>query len=110
MSGAVDAVEAIPDWAVLTAAVATIVTALGVIWRNALRPLVQGVTKIADRIEIVNEVPEKLETLAFSVTALARTVERIDRRTRQLEPNAGTSMADKVARIERNTEPKEQPS
>lgn len=99
----------IPVWVTYTVAAASFLTACGVIWRKALRPLVNGVTKIADRIEIVNEVPEKLATLTHSVSVLARTVDRIDKRTRELEPNAGSSMHDRIRRIDEALPPKENP-
>jgi hypothetical protein len=104
-------------WVEAAVAAAAFVTACGVLWRKLLRPLVAGVTKIADRIEIVNEVPEKLRNLTVTVGNLNLTVNRIDtrlmrleepvhdiaERTKTLEPNAGQSMHDRVKRIDENT-------
>jgi hypothetical protein len=108
-------------WVEAAVAAAAFVTACGVLWRKLLRPLVAGVTKIADRIEIVNEVPEKLRDLAVNVEDLNLTVNRIDtrlmrleqpvreidERTKTLEPNAGMSMHDRVKRIDEKTQESE---
>jgi hypothetical protein len=108
-------------WAEAAVAVAAFITACGVLWRKMLKPLVVGVTKIADRIEIVNEVPEKLRDLTANVNDLNLTVNRIDtrlmrleqpvreidERTKTLEPNAGMSMHDRVKRIDEKTQESE---
>jgi hypothetical protein len=82
--------------------VAAGLSAMGVIWRMALRPIVKALQKIASKIERVDD----LADIASVLTALPARMDRleaavgtVERRTRTLQPNGGESVYDKVTEI-----------
>lgn len=80
----------------IIAAAATI-TALGVIWRKAIKPVVKGIEKLVDVIGPDDQgrtVPDRLNVLE-------RKVDVIDERSKQLEPNGGNSLYDRVGKLEK---------
>lgn len=110
------------DWLATLIAVAAALTALGVIWRTAVKPIVvavQSIAKKVDRLEalaekapVLDELPRRMDrlegrfgVLEVSIASLKASVEAIDKRTKTLEPNGGSSMSDTVARIDQNTDP-----
>lgn len=70
-------------WIVLAAAA---VTGVGVIWRNVIHPLIEG-------IERLGAIPDRL-------AAVEAKVSMIDQRTKQLEPNGGSSLYDRLGKVE----------
>jgi Tfp pilus assembly protein PilO len=134
------------EWARILVAIAASLTALGVIWTKAIKPMVDGIATIAERVKVLETLAEKASTLAAlaadavilvdlptrldclkevvddlkvelgsvkdSLTERTPLLLRmqahltaIDQRTKTLEPNAGSSMADQVDRIDQNTQP-----
>lgn len=80
-------------WIILAAAT---ITALGVIWRKAVKPVVKGIEKLVDVIGPDDQgrtVPDRLNVLE-------RKVDVIDERSKQLEPNGGNSLYDRVGKLE----------
>lgn len=78
--------SSVDEWLV---ALAAILIALGVIWRQA-----RGIYKGVKRIEAVLGVDEKGRTIA----------ERMALAEKQLAPNHGTSLVDRVEKIETSNE------
>ncbi len=67
--------------------VAASVTAVGVLWRQAVRPVVRGVRSIATKLDALDEVLPKIADLEVVSKAVHA----------QLIPNGGQSLADYVA-------------
>lgn len=67
---------------------ASAIVGCGVIWRHMIRPVVKGIEELRERYDAIPELVEK--------------VAAIDERTKQLEPNGGTSLYDRLSDVEKS--------
>jgi hypothetical protein len=112
------------EWVRILVAAAASLTALGVIWTKAIKPMVDGIATIAERVKVLEtlaerasalavlaadavvlvDLPARLDVVEASISRLQGVLDRMNERTKTLEPNGGTSIADRVERIDKNTQ------
>lgn len=85
--------------------------ALGVIWTKGLRPLYGFLRRIEDVHQlIIEELPVHMSEVKDFMSTTRAWQTDTDRLTKQLKPNSGSSLFDRVVRIERvvNSQPQTQ--
>lgn len=86
-----------PPWLDGVLGAAAFIGALTLIWTQGLRPMV----KFGKHVEIIIALPEKLEEAKAALEVVAAKVDRIDKIIdRELRPNGGYSMNDRLKRVD----------